>query len=83
MDKNTVDDAQNPAAPLANAGQSAHAQTTITNEVTLWRRDWIDRAVSSVKSRLAPVSPETPRPAKSRSKPALYVAWSRSEDSAD
>jgi len=57
------------------------AAPKITNEATIWRRAWIDSAIESVKARLhlsSDATATTGQPA--RSKPALYVAWSREPD---
>ena len=53
-----------------------HSQTVITNEETLQRRAWVERAIAEVRGRMsaAPVAPER---AERSQRPKLYVVGSR------
>jgi hypothetical protein len=75
MDKNQLENIGDKVLPLVNSREAK-----ITNEKTLWRRAWIDLAVESVRSRLAPDASQLP---KTLEQPKLYVAWSRSEEPRD
>lgn len=52
-----------------------HSDSLITNQDTLQRRDWIERALAGVRSQTADESQEFDKPA--RPKPRLYVVSSR------
>jgi len=53
-----------------------HSDSLITNEDTLQRRDWIERALAGVRGQAVDEPPETPK--QSRARPRLYVVGSRS-----
>ena len=53
-----------------------HSDSLITNEDTLQRRDWIERALAGVRGQADGEAQKLPR--NSRSKPRLYVVGSRS-----
>ena len=53
-----------------------HSDPLITNEETLQRRDWIERALAGVRGQAVGESPDLPKTARSR--PRLYVVGSRS-----
>jgi hypothetical protein len=53
-----------------------HSDSLITNEDTLQRRDWIERALAGVRGQALAEPQELSKP--SRSRPRLYVVGSRS-----
>jgi len=53
-----------------------HSDSLITNEYTLQRRDWIERALAGVRGQAVAEPQDLPK--SSRSRPRLYVVGSRS-----
>jgi hypothetical protein len=68
-------DAKSPKK-IKTMSDKKHSDSLITNEDTLQRRDWIERALAGVRGQA--VAKQQDLPKASRSRPRLYVVGSRS-----